>query len=108
MGGISSLWGGGAAKRAAKAQVAAIEKQTNLQTQNTNMQVSAMADMIRNAQAQRVATEYAEQLLSKPIETVDITLGDSDLDIATDNLLGRRRTTRQQYQRVNPTAPAIL
>lgn len=100
---MGSLTGGGSAKRAALAQAAALDRQTEAQTRNTNYQVEAMASMMANAQASQIASEYAEKLLSRPIENVDVTLGTSDLDLRTDDLLGRRRTTRQQYRPV-PTA----
>ncbi len=99
---MGSLIGGGSAKRAAKEQARALDRQTELQTKQTNYQVEAMARMMADAQANQVATEYAERLLSRPIENVDVTLGTADLDLMTDNLLGRRRTTRQRYQRPAP------
>lgn len=105
---MGSLIGGGSAKRAAKKQAAAIDKQTNLQTQSTNYQIKAMADQMANAAAQQAAAEYAEKLLGKPIDTVDVTLGTSDLDIQTDNLLGRRRNVRNDYQRIVPTSASRL
>lgn len=101
---MGSLIGGGSAKRAAKKQAAAIDKQTNLQTQSTNYQIKAMADQMANAAAQQAAAEYAEKLLGKPIDTVDVTLGTSDLDIQTDNLMGRRRNMRDDYRRIAPSA----
>lgn len=95
---MGSLTGGGSAKRAALQQAAALDRQTNAQTLSANYQVEAMARMMADTQAKQVAQGFAEQLLSRPIETVDVTLGTSDLDLATDDLLGRRRTTRQRYQ----------
>lgn len=105
---MGSLFGGGGAKRAAKTQAAALDRQTNLQTQQTNYQVQAMADQMAQAAAQQAASDYAEKLLSAPIETVDVTLGSSDLDLRTNDLIGRRRTQRQQYQRIVPTAQSRL
>lgn len=105
---MGSVFGGGSAKKAAKKQAAAIDKQTNLQTQSTNFQIKAMADQMANAAAQQAAAEYAEKLLGNPIDTVDVTLGTSDLDIQTDNLLGRRRNVRNDYQRIVPTAASRL
>lgn len=99
---MGSIFGGGSAKRAALKQAEALDRQTELQTEQTNRQVEAMAQQMANAQARQIATEYAEKLLSTPIEDVDVTLGTSDLDLMTDDLLGRRRTTRQQYQRPAP------
>src|SRR5690554_1754701 len=104
MGSLNSLFGGGSAKRAAQEQAAALDRQTRLQTAQTKYQVEAMTRQMANAQAQQIASEYAEQLLGRPIERVDVNLGTSDLDLATDDLLGRRRTTRQQYQRVVPSS----
>lgn len=101
---MGSLFGGGSAKRAAKEKAAAIDRQTKLQTQQTNLQVEAMADQMAQAAARQQASEYAQQLLGQPLEQVDVTLGTSDLDLATDDLIGRRRTRRQTYQRVIPTA----
>lgn len=105
---MGSLVGGGSAKKAALKQAAAIDRQTNLQTQQTNYQIQAMADQMATAAAQQAATEYAEKLLSTPIETTDVTLGTSDLDVRTNDLIGRRRTQRQFYQRVIPTAQSRL
>lgn len=105
---MGEIFGGGSAKRAAKANAAALDRQTNLQTQSTNYQIKAMSDQMAQAAAQQAATEYAEQLLGRPQETVDVTLGTSDLDLQTDNLLGRRRTRRQLFQRIVPTAQSRL
>jgi hypothetical protein len=101
---MGSSIGGGSSKTAAKKQAAAIDRQTNLQTKQTNYQIQAMADQMATAAAQQAASEYAEKLLSAPPETVDITLGSSDLDLMTNDLIGRRRTNRQMYQRIVPTA----
>jgi hypothetical protein len=105
---MGSSVGGGSAKSAAKKQAAAIDRQTNLQTQQTNYQIQAMADQMATAAAQQAATEYAEKLMSAPMERVDITLGTSDLDLMTNDLIGRRRTRRQEYQRIVPTAASRL
>lgn len=105
---MGSILGGGSAKRAAKAQAAALDRQTNNQTQQANYQAQAMADQMTQAVAAQAAAEYAEKLLGSPIETVDVTLGTSDLDMRTDDLIGRRRTTRQNYQRIVPTAQSRL
>lgn len=96
---MGSLLGGGSAKRAAQRQADAADRQTKLQTETTNYQIKAMSDQMAQAAAQQAANEYANKLLGTPIENVDVTLGTSDLDLKTDNLLGRRRTTRQAYQR---------
>lgn len=105
---MGSILGGGSAKKAAKKQAEALDRQTNLQTQQANYQAQAMADQMTQAVAAQAAAEYAEQLLGKPIENVDVTLGTSDLDLRTDDLIGRRRTKRQTYQRVVPTAQSRL
>lgn len=105
---MGSFVGGGSAKKAALKQVAAMDRQTNNQTQQTNYQALAMADQMTQAVAAQAAAEYAEKLLGTPIENVDVTLGTSDLDLRTDGLIGRRRTQRQTYQRVVPTAQSRL
>lgn len=105
---MGEAFGGGSAKRAAQQQAAAIKKQADMQTYSTNMQVQSMADQMATAAAQQAAAEYASELLGGPIETVDVTLGTSDLDLMTDDLLGRRRTNRQRYQRIVPTAQSRL
>lgn len=106
---MGDIFGGGSAKKAALKQVAAIDRQTNLQTQQTNYQVQALADTLATQAARQAATEYAEDLLSQPIETVDVRLGTSDLDLMTNDLIGRRRTTRQRYQRpLTPTGQSRL
>lgn len=106
---MGSVFGGGSAKKAAKMQAAALDRQTNLQTQNTNYQIQAMADQMANAAAQQAASEYAEKLLGAPLDTVDVTLGTSDVDLQTDDLLGRKRTARAAYTRpVAPTAASRL
>lgn len=103
MGGVlGDILGTNAAKKAAKDQVAAINKQIDLETKQTNYQAQALADQMAQAQARLIAQEYADKLLSKPIDKVDVTLGTSDLDIRTDNLLGRRKATRQTYQQQIP------
>jgi hypothetical protein len=96
---MGDIFGGGSAKKATLKQVEAIDKQTRLQTQNTNFQVQAYADQMAQAAAQQAASEYAEKLLSSPLETVDVTLGTSDLDLKTDDLIGRRRSIRSTYTR---------
>lgn len=101
---MGELFGGGSAKRAAQQQAAAIDRQTRSSTINTNYQIQSMADQLANAAAAQTAREYAEQLLSRPLETVDVTLGTSDLDVRTDNLLGRRRPVRSAYFG-SPTPP---
>jgi len=106
---MGSIIGGGSAKKAAQKQADALDRQTLANTKNANYQVEAMADMMAQAQAAKVAAAYAERLLSKPIDSVNVTLGTSDLDVQTDNLLGRRRTTRQSYQApVTPTAQSRI
>lgn len=105
---MGSVFGGGSAKKAALKQADALDRQTNNQTQQANFQAQAMADQMTQAVAAQAAAEFAEQLLGKPIENVDVTLGTSDLDMRTDDLIGRRRTTRQTYQRVVPTAQSRL
>ena len=105
---MGSTIGGGSSKTAAKKQAAAIDKQTRLQTMQTNYQIQAMADQMATAAAQQAASEYADKLLSAPIDTVDITLGTSDLDLKTNDLIGRRRTNRQTYQRIVPTSASRL
>lgn len=111
---MGSLFGGGSAKSAALKKAAALDRQTNLQTQNVNEQARAMSDQMAAAAANQVATEFARDLLGRPLETVDVQLGVSDLDIATDDLLGRRTSVRDQYRTANrtpsaaPRAPARL
>ena len=105
---MGSTLGGGSSKTAAKKQAAAIDKQTRLQTMQTNYQIQAMADQMATAAAQQAASEYAEKLLGAPIDTVDITLGTSDLDLKTNDLIGRRRNDRQAYQRIVPTSASRL
>ncbi|AMM44662.1 hypothetical protein [Xanthomonas phage f20-Xaj] len=106
---MGEVFGGGSAKRAALKQVAAIDKQTNLQTQSTNYQIQAMADQMAQAAAQQAASEYAEKLLSAPVDTVDVRLGTSDLDLQTADLIGRRKTARSAYTRpVTTTAASRL
>lgn len=90
------------AKKASRDQVAAINRQIDLETKQTNYQAEALAAQMAQTQARMIAQEYAEKLLSKPIDKVDVTLGTSDLDIATDNLLGRRKATRQTYRQEIP------
>lgn len=102
---MGSVLGGGGAKKAAKAQAAAIDKQTNLQTATTNAQVQALSDQMANAAAQQVATEYAQRLLDKPAETVAVQLGTSDLALKTADLMGTRPNARAKYQQFSVQAP---
>lgn len=105
---MGDIFGGGSAKKAALKQAAAIDRQTNLQTQQTNMQIQAFADQLASQAAQQAASEYAEQLLNRPMEIAQVRLGTSDLDLATNDLIGRRVTNRDRYQRVSPTAQSRL
>ncbi|AMW36093.1 hypothetical protein HOR13_gp24 [Xanthomonas phage XAJ24] len=106
---MGEVFGGGSAKKAALKQAAALDRQTNLQTQTTNYQIQAYADQMATAAAQQAASEYAEKLLSTPVDTVDVTLGTTDLDLQTNDLIGRRRTTRSTYTRpVTTTAASRL
>lgn len=102
---MGSVLGGGGAKKAAKAQAAAIDRQTTLQTATTNAQVQALADQMAGAAAQQVATEYAQKLLDKPAETVDVQLGTSDVGARTQDLMGLKPNARTKYQQLNVVTP---
>lgn len=95
---MGSIVGGGGAKRAAKRQARAIEEQTRNNVIAANAQAEAMAQQMANAQAMRVATKRAEELLSTPAEVAKVSLRPQDVDDNGD-LLTRRRTTRSTYQR---------
>lgn len=99
-----------AATKAAKDQAAATRQAAALQAASDNAQAQAAQNQIEAETNQRLATQAANDLLNKPIQSADVDLataaGDSTQDGEDDDLLSRRRSVRQSYQ--TPSANAGL
>ncbi len=95
---MGSVFGGGSAKKAAKAQARAIREQTRLNVQQANLQAESAAQQMASAQANRAASDYAERLLSKPVEQASVSLAPNESVVQDGDLLSRLRTTRDAYR----------
>lgn len=95
---MGSLFGGGSAAKAAKRQAEATEKAARDAARQANFQAEAAAQSMTLAQEQRKATAAAEDLLSTPMENATVDLAQSPDEGEDDDLLTRRKTTRQKYQ----------
>lgn len=93
---VSSLWGGGSAKKAAKENAKAIREQTAAQDRQAGFTAQAAADQIRNTQLTMAATEYARSMLSTPQEQVSVRLAPQE-QTATTDLRKRKRGIRDTY-----------
>lgn len=92
---IASTFGGGNAKKAAKMQVAALDRQTRANTRQAGLTAEAAANQIRNVTLNDAATSYAESLLNRPVETVDVRLAPDD--VSRGDPRRRRQGVRDQY-----------
>ena len=97
MGFISDLFGGGAAKKAAKEQAKATREAANRAATAANYDAQAAAQQQSLAVEQRSAQQAANDLLSTPMESASVDLA-SDQSEDDGDLLTRRRPTRQSYQ----------
>ena len=95
---MGSFFGGGSAKKAAKKQAAAIREQTRMNVQQANLQAESAAQQMAQAQANRAASDYAERLLSKPIEQASVSLAPNEDVAQGDSLLDRARGVRDTYR----------
>lgn len=96
---MGELFGGGSAKRAAKEQARATREAARAAAKASNYQAEAAAQQMTLAADQRSQQQMANDLLSTPMESATVDLAsESDVDVADDDLLTRRRTTRQTYQ----------
>ncbi|UYA98866.1 hypothetical protein IVIADoCa7_40 [Xanthomonas phage vB_Xar_IVIA-DoCa7] len=93
---MGSWLGGGGAKKAAKRQADAMEKQAAATALNAGFQAEAMANQMSNAFSQRQAESYVEALLTTPQEQVSVNLAPQE-ESATD-LRTRRRGVRSTYR----------
>ena len=96
---MGEIFGGGSAKRAAKEQAKATRDAAAASALTANYQAEASAQQMGLAQEQRSQQQYANDLLSTPMDsaTVDLANPEGSEDDEND-LLGRRRTTRDTYQ----------
>lgn len=95
---MGELFGGGSAKRAAREQAAATRDAARRASIQAGYQAEAAAQQMTLAQDQRAAQAAANDLLSTPMESAEVDLA-ADADVADeDDLLTRRRSTRQTYQ----------
>lgn len=95
---MGELFGGGDAKKAAKEQAAATREAARLQSQSANYQAEAAAQQMTLAQEQHQQQQLANDLLSKPMDSATVDLASDDNADEGDDLLTKRRTTRQTYQ----------
>lgn len=94
----AEMWGGGSAKKAAKKQADALDKQTRLMVDQANLAAEAAASQMRNAQEQKLAQDYADKLLEAPAEAAKVSLRPEE-DLSGDgDLLTRRRGVRYTYR----------
>lgn len=95
---MGSILGGGSAKKAAKENAKAIRDQTRLNVVSANMAAEAAANQMAQAQAQRIATKYAEDLLATPQEAAKVNLATEANANTEEGLVTRRRGVRAAYQ----------
>lgn len=89
------------AKKAAKIQAKAIKESARAQALQAGYQAESAAQQQSLAGQQRSAQQSAEELLSTPMESATVDLATDEGDASSEDLITRRRTTRQRYQ----TAP---
>lgn len=93
-------------KKAAQEQADATRAAANMSARQANFQAEAAAQQMSQAQEQRTQQQYAQDLLSKPMESAQVDLADTE-DDREDDLLTRRRTTRQSYQKPGRSGLAV-
>lgn len=95
---MGELFGGGSAKRAAKEQAKATRDAARNAAVASNYQAESAAQQMTLAQEQRSQQQYANDLLSTPMESATVDLATPADEGGDDDLLTRRRTARQTYQ----------
>lgn len=95
---MGELFGGGSAKRAAKEQADATRAAARAAAVASNYQAEAAAQQMTLATEQRSQQQYANDLLSTPMESATVDLASETDTSGEDDLLTRRKTTRQTYQ----------
>lgn len=91
------------AKKAAKIQAKAIKESARSASLAAGYQAESAAQQMSLAGQQRSAQQQAEELLSTPMESATVDLA-ADEDTGEEDLITRRRTTRQRYQAPNKRA----
>lgn len=86
------------ARNAARRQEQAVRDSARLQTISANSAAAASAQSMALAQQNRAESRKAEDLLSTPMESATVDLAAPADEGGDDDLLTRRRTTRQTYQ----------
>src|SRR4051794_17684518 len=94
---------GNVGKKAAKANAAATLKAANMQATNDAYAAQGAAQTQATIAAQQKAATSASELLSKPMQTVDVNLAPDAAEAAVDSS-GRRRTTRSQFMASTPSS----
>lgn len=96
---MGELFGGGSAKKAAKEQAKATREAARQAALQSNYQAEASAQQMTLASEQRAQQQIANDLLSTPMESATVDLAsESDAGDGGDDLLTKRRSTRQSYQ----------
>lgn len=95
---MGSVFGGGSAKRAAKESAEATRAAARAQALQNNYAAQGAAQQQQLATEQRAQQQKADDLLSTPMESATVDLATDAEDAGEDDLLTRRRTTRQTYQ----------
>ena len=90
LGVLERLTGATAARKAQQRAARQAQQQANLQAQASQQQLETNI-------AQNAAAKKAEELLSVPIETTEVSTG-TDLATASDATTGRRKATRDRFQ----------
>lgn len=103
MGGIIDLVTGKAAKKAAKKQAAATTAAANSQAASDAYAAQAAAQTQTTIADQNRASTAAAELLSKPLQSVDVNLSPTAESAGVD-ASGRRRTVRSQFMSSTPTS----
>jgi len=103
---MGSLFGGGDAKKAAKIQADATTAAAKAQAEQANYAAMASAQQQSLATEQRAAQQKANDLLSTPMESATVDLAADEGDDNAD-LLKRKKTTRQTYQRERTSGLSI-
>lgn len=103
---MGSILGGG--KKAAKKIAAATLASANMQAANDRLVAQASQNATETMLAQKVASDRAAELLSRPQDTVDVQLGTGTDAPAIDPETGRRRTTRSKFTPKRPSTGLSL
>lgn len=94
---VSSMWGGGNAKKAAKENAKAIREQTRSTTMQAGYAAEAAANQIKITGQADAASEYARTLLGRPAETVNVRLAPQEPEVTGGDRTKRLRSQRDRY-----------